>query len=739
MKKTTGCLCLLLALCLLLPGLGAGQLQDADKMLQGQSPQSLSVHQNQIYVLTRLSHGAEEGQQQGQEVLRLLPGDTPSTFAQLGPGEAVFDLLSDGQQLYGFNRESGRLGIISPQGIAWQEQAMDVAPHHQEPHMPAAQGPFLLAGKLYMPLDNIASAEDFAPLALAESDLKDGQTRLIKIPPALMVKPYKDGQLLLLGVKQQGDGRSYYQLSSFDLNSGKQQVLPQDMPEAFPHTGGIGALAYDKEQDRIFYADSRQAKAATGRQPFERVALLGFDYLSPSYGQGHVLGGGYLVLAGDLSFRRADQAIAVEELTIRGQVPPQVLAAFRAQHPKALPNLLEDRAKAQQVFLDIQGGEKGIDVYILRVDPAFRSLLQKGYALDLSKDPALLADAAALHPRLLQAFTDQGGTLRALPFDLHNSANTLDQTAWQELLPESPIPSTWEEVMQARLAFAKAAPQGQIFFMGGDSPQVIQHLVKAFILQYEEEGRALDFDHPLLKQALADYLQAKTLRLDVEVEDWFSEVGPENHLLGLNAYGGQLVAPNKEGKLPYLPPFVFEQGQQPKEAVYLDALIINPLSQNQDLALAFVKALIQKDSNPRVYYATHPQDLEPYPYPQEEFLQRIQLLSQQKEDFERAIKEAQESNDAKVDLGFLQQRLFEINHALENQESQRYQFTGEQIRAQGERGQYLALSERSLMLADLPQEQLNDLIAQLFEGQLALDAFIQQANQISQRVFQEVQ
>ena len=125
------------------------------------------------------------------------------------------------------------------------------------------------------------------------------------------------------------------------MDSLRETPLPLSMPEAFPYSSGIGGLAYDAQADRIIYSDARQVMASTALAPFERVALLGFDYMDLD-SQGLAVDGGYAVYSFRLCLRRVDRAIDVKDLTIRGNVPPEAVTRFRQARPDVLPLVQND-------------------------------------------------------------------------------------------------------------------------------------------------------------------------------------------------------------------------------------------------------------------------------------------------------------------------------------------------------------------------------------------------------------
>lgn len=721
-KKST---CIFLICFLLLLGFTPALAQEGN-LLPGLWVQSTAAREGAVYALSR--------DDAGQRILEIIPEQEPTTFLPLKEEEALTHLLVEGDKLYGLNQASGRIALINKDQLSWQEQTLDTSILNAEKYM--AYAPFLFEGNLFTPLVDFASAEAFIPLALAKNELDSGKGSMIPLPDAVSIVPYKEGQLLLLQVEQQGESY-YWKLASFDLKSEKTTLLPMKMPEAFEHSSGIGALTYDRERDRILFADKSQVMASTALAPFERVGLASFDHISFDYGQGMMVDSLYAVNNSGLFFIKVDEVLSMPTLTIRGHAPSSAVSTFRQEHPDALPILQEQSIKSEDVYIKAQGGDDTVDIYILPLNAGLRALMDKDFALDLSAKDALRKDAAGLYPVLTAAITDKQGRIKAIPVDLNSMSTTFKTDHWQEIFPGRAFPTTWGELMSLRMEFAKGERDDLIFFALGDSPQVIKHLVSDYILYYEQEGVPLDFNHPALKEALTSYLSAKEERLDVEVEDFSIEVGPTNHLVSLFGSAAQFYVPDELDTNQIIPPLVYEAGQAPRQKVSLQVAIINPLSKNPDLAMDFLEILSRKETDPRRYYAIHPDENEPFPYPEQELTERIQFMEQQAKSFEESIKRMESGEEEERDLPFLRNRLIQIKADLKDQERVKWMLSTEQIAAYRAQVTHMSLTDRSLLMGEQAWAQAQGLIEQLYQGALGLDAFIAEMNQLSKLVYQE--
>lgn len=717
------CLMLLAALPLALAD-GPGE-----ELLSGVQPQSLVWMEGQFYLLT------QEGA--GQQVARLKPGQRLEPWLTIRPEDALNSLMAADGLLYGYQQESGRVARLEQTGVSWLPQELDTSAYRDARYLPAMAAPILQGGHVYKPLLINSPESEFNELALYDQELETGRSRVIQTEGALAFVPYKEGELLVLRfVKLEGE-RFNYQLAVLDVKGGGMKPLPMEMPEALPYGSAIGAIGYDAGTDRVFYAGARQLMASTGQKPFERVGLLPFENMNRDTALGFAVQGGYAVLEGDmLVFRKADQVVEAVELHIQGHGNTAALSQLRKEHPDILPVLVENEMSAEDAYKRIQGGDQQTDIYILRVDNAFRALIDKGYGMDLSSDPAIGQEAGRLAPVFQRALANPDGKLCAWPAQMNLMSTQLKRQRWQQLAQDQPLPRSWGQLIQAFERHAAGDQAGESFFAYPEPEQIVQQLLSSYILQYEQPGEALSFGRPSLKAVLEGLARGFSLQPPGQQVDDGSETGSSDYLVFLGGSSEVFGVPGRDNDgFETLPPFVFEEGEQPRWELSLRAAIINPHSQRKEAALAYLRCLMQKEADPTLYYASRPEASEPYPDPDFEF--RLNRTKEQLGSFDQKLKQAEAGEDVGMDTHFLRQRVEEMKADLQDTDRLKWLIPVEAIAAFREKAPWLATGDRSLLLGDQAFAQVKALTKRYAEGSLSLDNLLGELDQWARLVYLE--
>lgn len=659
----------------------------------------------------------------------------------LAEDEAISNLLSMDDKLFGLQVETGRLATITENGLAWQDQVLDLSAMTSGKYDIYSGGkPFLYDNLLFVSLTRMDAAMEFEafPIDLLIIDIYSGAIQLHSFENIVFATPYKPGQLLLLGLTELSAGRFYWQLSTFTIDSSQIRPLPLAMPEAFPYNNDMAGLMYDRQMDRIYYADALQIMASDAQGPFERVGLLDFEYISV-FTPGFTLPGAYALLHGDrLVIRNTDKIIPMTNLVIHGYLPQKGISQFRKDHPSILPLTRNQTLKSQDVYWRIQGGDDSADIYVVNVDSAFLALINKGYAKDLSGDKAIFDDVASMNPMVKQVLTDKDGRLFGYPLAFHGMVSTISKEHWQEIFQDKPYPKTWGQVMEARLQFAKEGPEGINFFAYMDNEMVIRYMLESYIIQYDREGRLFTFDFAPLKQALTEALEASNIRPDEPEQDWESESGGVDFIIALNGSALNFEVPGRyETDVQRLSPFAFEEGATPLARASLQAAIINPLSHNQEAAREMLISLTGQDYDPHRYYSLHPDAKEPYPDP--DFDEKVKRIQEQLDYFRQLVEQGEKDPGSVSDLGFIRTRVEWAEADLADVDRLQWMIPMEGIQAYHEQAKYLVVPTNSPMLGDEPWQQVQTLVRQLNQGALTIDAFVKQLDDINRMVRLEME
>lgn len=756
---------LLILLCLLLVGTLSAMAEGAnlDISLQGSPPTRIG----DIYYT--ISHRPDKivllaytlGQEVAVELLELprhpagieygTPFADQNEHIREALSQTVSSLFEWNGALWAINYHSGRLGQVDEQGLRWTEQRIDNAAYFEHGQMKVYGPGFAQDGLFVAQLTDYDDALDMETMNLLVSDLKGGTTRLYEGEHLIAVAPYKAGSLLLLRAAQEG-GKFSYQLAELHLDSGEISPLPMRLPEiAGEPPTPIGAIGYDEGNDSFFYATAGKLYQSKAQGPFELIALLPFDYIQPGYSSSYPLGDGRLaVYSGSmLAIRQTGQAVDLSRtLTIQTTyLSPDFRQVFSSLVPDS--NLLVENSHltAAQAGQMVRSGEDSIDIFSLPADTALHAMINKGYAAALT-DEALIADLGKLYPAARQVVVDGQDVPRAFPISFFMSTTYIQRETWQKYFGDKPYPTTYAALFDAMVDFNKrhASEDPEAYFLFDmDEAALLRGLLFAYIRQYETQDAPLDFDSPVLRDALGRMQEAVNIQRaagqgpqEFEGEN-SGDIRNAPSLVYLFGGGGDpFRVPDTFGEhQDDIPPLTFKDGEVPLQTGQMHVLVINPNSKKQDLAQAFLSIYTKPDANSRAYYALRPGMNAPYPNPR--FEEAVQFAKDDLAFYTKALEEALANpNATSEDKRIYQFRIDLANQDLADQDRLRYLIPAEGIARFRQIGDSIRYFERSLLLDQGPaQEQLNTLMERFLDGGSDLDTFLGTLNETARQVYQE--
>ena len=147
----------------------------------------------------------------------------------------------------------------------------------------------------------------------------------------------------------------------------------------------------------------------------------------------------------------AVQAEQDSPLVVRGYgFDPYMIPAFMSDHPEIPLVIDNDFSVSRTQFISaIQSRDSSTDIYVLPDSWNVWSLIDKGYARDLSPYPALRESVGTMVPQLQQAVT-HGDQIFALPIALYASAWSV-RPGLLKAAGYDHIPETMTEFLQMQL------------------------------------------------------------------------------------------------------------------------------------------------------------------------------------------------------------------------------------------------------------------------------------------------
>lgn len=207
----------------------------------------------------------------------------------------------------------------------------------------------------------------------------------------------------------------------------------------------------------------------------------------------------------------AAQAEEESPLVVRGYgFDPYMIPAFMSDHPEIPLVIDNDFSVSRAQFISaVQSRDASTDIYVLPDSWNVWSLIDKGYARDLSPYPALRESVGAMIPQLQQAVT-RGDQIFALPIALYASAWSvrpeLLEAAGYDHIPETmteflqmQLDWDWDKAGEYDFTFASTAYDGYDLRLY----PYLEMAVSEYITQYEGSDQPLSFDTPAFRQVLA--------------------------------------------------------------------------------------------------------------------------------------------------------------------------------------------------------------------------------------------
>lgn len=654
----------------------------------------------------------------------------------------VLRMFSDGEQLYGLNQMVGTWAKIDQNGkTIWQDTKLDTSLFLSDSWHPTL---FAHSGTLY----GLAEREEadlftHTIFSLIMIDLDTGESGVLDTRPILCAVPYREGELLLL-LKGPEDA-----LPSLEIWNKASQSLTA-LPRTFPEMSAYNGLAYDETNDAIYVAAPGALLRSAEGSAFEICSSLPLDFLVAGT-PGHVLTGAYyalqvmditLIPIGNDQGPRADGS-----LRLRGNAMiNEGLNAYRAANAGIIVQHDSRPITPADAGAAIQSGDQETDIYLMELSPALHTMLQKGYAADLSVSLALKGDFEGLYPAVKAALSGADGVPRAYPIAITAYHPSLNTPLWREYMgPEAP-PRTYSAFLDAMKRFISMDDDAQpdaYFVADLDAYGLLQWIITGYIRQYESDDEPLSFGRPQLRRALEQLAEIAGSQassgfspqqiLGTEIAD--EDIKPELFFLqnsGLTR-GFEI---NENGGSNLLP-FIFSDDETPQFEGYLNVLLINPLSPNLPQALAFAQGMASRSGDPAAYALLHPQADEPVPNPQAQ-----EMIAADEEElrlYTQALERAKDTGASRAEIEQLESIQSIMQQNVDNKENRRWLLSAGQIESYRAIASQIRFFETSRLLTEAAAQQIERICRRYADGQISLDLFLSELGNTAHLIHAEAQ
>ena len=410
---------------------------------------------------------------------------------------------------------------------------------------------------------------------LLYGDSERGEIREVAVPSVVSIAPADETSIYA--------SLSIGELRRVNLATVEQSILAQlEQPAC--------CLAVSEDGACLYLADALQVyryQESTGIEAYDRSPLSGQAAWFPAC----VAGNRYVL--GDYSslFVVEQPDTSLPLLTVAGLENKQILQEFEANHNVRVLSLPTSMYfDAEKLMQDMITQNNAYDIYWIDVSTGCLSvLMQKGYYVPLDASSTLVSAMDAMDPNLTTLLT-QDGHYAAFPQTATAHMLCINTKAMEEFgLTEEDLPRTFSEFLPWLAAqYEKSQDLGRVVW---DTQRSLRHsaftlLLNMYIKQCEKDHVAPDFishDFPDLLGQIDQYFMDSTPLAAPRMVNGELELP----LLSQQDVGDMLSVSN--GWIPL--PLVLSEGLDPMYDIQLQVYLINPYSEHQDAALAYLETV----------------------------------------------------------------------------------------------------------------------------------------------------
>lgn len=410
---------------------------------------------------------------------------------------------------------------------------------------------------------------------LLYGDSERGEIREVAVPAVVSIAPADEASIYA--------SLSTGELRRVNLATGEQATLAQlEQPACCLAATEDGACLYLADALQVY-----QYQESTGIQAYDRSPLSGQATWYPAC----VAGDRYVL--GDYSslFVVEQPDTSLPLLTIASLEEKQILQDFEANHDVRVLSLPTSMYfDAEKLMQDMITQNNAYDIYWIDVSTGCLSvLMQKEYYVPLDASSTLVSAMDAMDPNLT-ALLKQDGHYAAFPKTATAHMLCINTKTMEEFgLTEEDLPRTFSEFLPWLAAqYEKSQDLGRVVW---DMQRSLRHsaftlLLNMYIKQCEKDHVAPDFishDFPDLLGQIDQYFMDTTPLAAPRMVNGELELP----LLSQQDMGDMLSVSN--GWIPL--PLVLSEGLEPMYDIQLQVYLINPFSEHQDAALAYLETV----------------------------------------------------------------------------------------------------------------------------------------------------
>jgi len=419
-----------------------------------------------------------------------------------------------------------------------------------------------------------------------------------------------------------------------------------------------------------------------------------------------------------------------------------LLRAFCLEHPEiALETGSSDAYTAEDISRAMTSGDNSADIFSLYLsNGTYEALRRKGYCYDLSGSEILSGFVSRMYPHFAKVLM-QDTKLCAIPSYVSVSSIGYFPLAFEKVgLTEEDVPTTMMEMLDFIQMwvddYADEYPEMQLFQGSYRLREQLFSMIFQMQISYcEAQGETLTFDTPVIRKLLSRLEEIGPALKSMEPE--------ENSAASMVFYSDDpnalfttyaSILPDRYGSgrrwngYPMI--LALDEGMTPALSMNMSAYIVNPNSENTDLAVTFLEYMVE-----HMYQDTKitllPDENEPYQ--NEYYEQNMKYYDESIAMTTEALESA-----AEEDKAMYEEQLTWLKEAKERTEKEeRWAISAEEIAEYREIAQYLTILSTDMFSG--ANNEASNLMQRYIDGQIGAEQFIKEFSRIIRMIQMENQ
>lgn len=583
-------------------------------------------------------------------------------------------------------------------------------------------------GRLYMlcmPSDN-----NWNDLVLNVCDLSTGKTETLTDTQERIVTiaQYTPGKLLMAIEPSYNmrivDEEDYYvKLRIWDM--AKQQY---DEGEFIPYKGyNSRGFTYDADTETIYFTQNNRVMSVKWGESASVVNYTVSDNYSdfPAV----VIGDAMVITSWDgINIYSVDPTQKPKRiLKVSGDYADERTAKFLAEHPDVAIDFVDSSMYSiEQITTTIAAGDAP-DLFTYSSYGNIPAMIEKGYAADLTGYPGFIEAFEKLYPQIQEALTFDG-KVYGYPYYFDGGLWTYAPSAFEEL-GLGDFPETMEELMDLVVLWERDYkddyPEKSLIGYNEDPKSMLfQLILSQYIAMIETPDEPLSFNTPQFRAVMEKLdglpLTFQTNRDDtVSVTYEYSEPLIETYFYMGNSYDVPRVA--------VCPP-KFSKDSETVAPGYLGAYVVNPQSEEQELAVEYILFMSENMRNEE-RYAIRPDLNDPI---------ENSYYARDKAESEKSLEEMKNAEVAPENQKDHEAAIAEMERYInEEMERWRWEISEDAIKNYRELAPFIKVQTSSTMYNSDVSQELQKIIERYQQGQLSVDQMIRELDQKAQMIFLE--